>query len=137
MLVHKRYRFSKIQSQILSMVCHVSLFYTPMTHLPSRHRQLYWSVGTSIELFGVKFTVLFVLCLLIFLALTSFNVSLFFTRTLLRFSFINKFKPLLDPYLAPYKDKYFIGLDYDSSWEPCFLAYQLLIIISASWVISL
>ena len=94
-------------TKILSMVCHVLFFYTPMTHLPSRQTQLYWSVDTSIKLFGVKFTVLFVVCLLIFLALTSFNAFLLFTRTLLRLRVINKFKPLLDPYLAPYKDKYF------------------------------
>lgn len=32
---------------------------------------------------------------------------LLFTRTLSRFNFISKFKPLLDAYHAPYKDVYY------------------------------
>jgi len=56
-------------TKILSMVCHVLFFYTQTTHLPSRHEQLFWSVDTSVELFGVKFTILFVICLLIFCVL--------------------------------------------------------------------
>ena len=41
-----------------------------------------------------------------------FNAILLFTRTLSRFKFINKFKPLLDAYQGPYKYKYcyWIGL---------------------------
>ena len=62
--------------------------------------QLFWSVDTSVELFGGRFTIIFVI-------LVSFNVLLLFTRSLLRFRFVNKFKPLLDPHLGPYKDKYF------------------------------
>ena len=89
------------------MVCHVLFFYTPITHLPSRHTQLFWSVDTSVELFGTKFIILFVVCLLIFAILIPFNILLLFTRPLLRFKFVNNFKPLLDPYLAPYKDKFF------------------------------
>jgi len=94
-------------TKILSMVCHVLFFYTPVTHLPSRNTQLYWSVDTSIELFEIKFIVLFLICLIIFLILISFNVFLLLTRPSLRFNFISKFKPLLDPFLGPYKDKYF------------------------------
>ena len=94
-------------TKILSMVCHVLFFYTQITHLPSRYTQLFWSVDTSVDLFGVKFTILFVICLLMFLLLILFNVLLLFTRSLLRFRLVNKFKPLLDSYLGPYKDKYF------------------------------
>ena len=36
-----------------------------------------------------------------------FNILLLFTRLLLRFQFISNFKPLLDPYLGSYKDKYY------------------------------
>ncbi|XP_065897479.1 uncharacterized protein [Dysidea avara] len=94
-------------AKILSMVCHVLFFYTQITHLPSRHTQLFWSIDTSVELFGGRFTTLFVICILIFLLLMSFNILLLFTRQLLRFKFVNTFKPLLDPYLSSYKDKYF------------------------------
>ena len=34
------------------------------------------------------------------------NVTLLFLRTVLRIKFVNKFKPLFDPYFAPYKDKF-------------------------------
>ena len=39
--------------------------------------------------------------------LVSFNVILLFTRTLSRFRLINRFKPLLDAYQGPYKDKFY------------------------------
>jgi len=99
-------------TKILSMVCHVLFFYTEITHLPSRHTQLFWSVDTSVELLGVKFTILFIICLLILFVLILFNILLLFTRSLLRFRLVSKFKPLLDPYLSPYKDKrcYWSGL---------------------------
>ena len=58
------------------MVCHVLFFYTQIIHLPSRHTQLFWSVDTSVELFGVKLTILFVICLLILLTLIFFNILL-------------------------------------------------------------
>ena len=93
-------------TKILSMVCHVLFFYTQITHLPSRHTQLFWSVDTSVELFESKFTLLFVICLLIFSVLLPFNFLLLFARTLLRFKFVNNFKPLLDVYFSPYKDKF-------------------------------
>ena len=71
-----------------------------------------WSVDANVPLFGVKFTLLFIVCLILFLILVPFNVILLFTRKLSRFRFINKFKPLLDAYQGPYKDKcyYWIGL---------------------------
>ena len=55
---------------------------------------------------------MFIVYLILFLILVPFNVILLFTRTLSRFRFINKFKPLLDAYQGPYKDKlyYWTGL---------------------------
>ena len=55
---------------------------------------------------------MFIVCLILFLILVPFNVILLFTRTLSRFRFINKFKPLLDAYQGPYKNKlyYWVGL---------------------------
>ena len=94
-------------TKILSTVCHVLFFYSKTIYLPSRHTESFWSTDTSVQLFGIKFTILFVTCLIIFITLLIFNALLLFTRSLLRFKFINSFKPLLDPYLGPYKDKYY------------------------------
>ena len=66
-----------------------------------------WSVDPNVPLFGAKFTMLFIVCLILFLILIPFNVILLFTRPLSRFRFISKFKPLLDAYQGPYKDNYY------------------------------
>ena len=66
-----------------------------------------WSVDANVPLFGVRFTILFIVCLIFFLILVPFNVILLFTRTLSRFRFINRFKPLLDAYQGPYKIKFY------------------------------
>jgi len=94
-------------TKVLSMVCNVLFYYTKITDLPSRRNKFYWSVDTSIKLFGAKFIILFAVCLLIFGILIPFNILLLFTRLLLRFKFVNSFKTLLDPYLSPYKDKFY------------------------------
>ena len=94
-------------TKILSTVCHVLFFYSNTIYLPSRHTQPFWSTDTSVQLFGITFTTLFVACLIIFITLLIFNTLLLFTRPLLRFRFVSSFKPLLDPYLGPYKDKYY------------------------------
>ena len=99
-------------TKILRIVSSVLFFYSTITHLPSEHTTLVWSVDANIPLFGVKFTILFIVCLILFLILVPFNVILLFTRTLSRFKFINRFKPLLDAYQGPYKDRfnYWTGL---------------------------
>ena len=92
-------------TKILRIVSSVLFFYSTITHLPSKHTTLVWSVDANVPLFGVRFTILFIVCLILFLILVPFNAILLFTRTLSRFSFINRFKPLWDAYLGPYKDK--------------------------------
>ena len=94
-------------TKILRIVSSVLFFYSTITHLPSKHTTLVWSVDANVPLFGVRFTILFIVCLILLLILIPFNVILLFTRALSRFKFINKFKPLLDAYQGPYKDKYF------------------------------
>ena len=91
-------------TKILHIVSSVLFFYSTITHLPSKHTTLVWSVDPNVPLFGVRFTILFIMCLILFLILVPFNIILLFTR---RFRFINKFKPLLDAYLGPYKDKFY------------------------------
>ena len=93
-------------TKILRIVSSVLFSYSTITHLPSKHTTLVWSVDANVPLFGVRFTLLFIVCLTLFLILVPFNVILLFTRTLLRFRLINKFKPLLDAYQGPYNDKW-------------------------------
>ena len=63
-----------------------------------------WSIDASVPLFGLKFTILFIACLVLFLLFIPFNIILLFTRYLSKFRIINQFKPLLD---GSYKDKYY------------------------------
>ena len=99
-------------TKILRIVSSVLFFYSTITHLPSKHTTLVWSVDANVPLFGVRFTILFIVCLILFLILVPFNVILLCTRTLSRFKVINRFKPILDAYQGPYKDRfyYWIGL---------------------------
>ena len=94
-------------TKFLLIVCHAIFFYSTVTHLPSEDSTSVWSVDTNIPLFGVRFTILFVTCLIIFLILMPFNAFLLFTRSLMRFRFVSSFKPLLDAYFGPYKDKFY------------------------------
>ena len=92
---------------VLRTVLTVLFSYSTITHLPSGHQQLVWSIDASIPLFGLKFTILFITCLVLFLILIPFNATLLFTRYFLRFKAINHFKPLLDAFQGSYKDKYY------------------------------
>ena len=93
-------------TKILLTTCQVLFFFSSVTHLPSNHTSLVWSVDTGVVLFGVKFCILYSVCLILFIILLIFNVVLLFPRTVSRWSFINHFKPLLDVYFSPYKPKY-------------------------------
>ena len=82
-------------------------YYSTITHLPSGHTTLVWAVDANIPLFGLKYTILFVVCLILFVILLSFNVILCFTKTTMRLRLVNHFKPLIDAYQGPYKYKYY------------------------------
>ena len=94
-------------TKILRTVCNVLFLYSSVTYLPSKRTTLVWSIDANVPLFGVQFTLLFIVCLILFLILVSFNVILLCTRILSRFNFINKFKPILDAYQGPYKFKFY------------------------------
>ena len=100
-------------TSVLRAVLTVLFSYSTVTELPSGNRQLVWSIDASVPLFGLKFTILFIMCLVLFLLLIPFNIILLFARYLSRFRIINKFKPLLDAYQGSYKDKYYywIGVE--------------------------
>ena len=92
---------------VLRTVLTVLFSYSTITHLPSGHQQIVWSIDASVPLFGLKFTILFIICLVLFLLLIPFNITLLCTRCLLQFRIINHFKPLLDAFQGSYKDKYY------------------------------
>ena len=89
--------------------------YTVIHHVHSNKTDVYWSRDTDVHLFGAKFCLLFIFCLILFLVLLlPTNILLIFSRTAYRFRFIvNNFKPFLDVYHAPFKEKceYFLGLE--------------------------
>ena len=94
-------------TKILRTVSSVLFSYSTITSLPSKNTTLVWSVDTEVQLFGLKFIVLFIVCLVLFLILLPFNTVLIFTRTLSQFKCINHFKPLLRAYQSPHKDKFY------------------------------
>ena len=91
---------------ILRFVLTVLFSYSSITYLPNGHQQIVWSIDASVPLFGVRFTILFVSCIALFLILIPFNIILLFTRYLSWFNLINHFKPLLDAFQGSFKDKY-------------------------------
>ena len=94
-------------TKILHTVSSVLFSYSTITHLPNSHTILVWSVDANVNISGIKFIALFIICLILFLLLIPFNITLLFTRTLSRFRIVNYFKPLLDVYQAPYKDNFY------------------------------
>ena len=100
-------------TKVLLLVSSVLFFYSTTTDLPSNEPTLVWLVDPSAPLFGIKFTILFTVCLILFLILISFNMVLIFTRKFSQFKRINYFKPVLDAYQGPYykiKFYYWTGL---------------------------
>lgn len=94
-------------TKILHTVSSVLFSYSTIIHLPSNHTTLVWSVDANVSILGIKFIALFIICLILFLLLIPFNITLLFTRILSRFRIVNYFKPLLDVYQAPYKDTFY------------------------------
>ena len=94
-------------TKVLLLVSSVLFFYSTTTHLPSNKTTVLWLVDPNVPVFEAKFTILFVVCFILFLVLISFNMILTFTRTIARFKIINHFKPLLDAYQGPYKIKFY------------------------------
>ena len=101
-------KLNSLKFRILQAVCMVLFFYSKITYLPSKKSTLVWSLATDIQLFKLKFVLLFTTCLIILLVfLLPFNTVLIFSRKLSYFKVINYFKPLIDAYHGPYKDNFF------------------------------
>ena len=95
---------------ILRNVSTVLFSYSTITELPSNHQHLVWSIDASVPLFGAKFAILFITCLILFVMLIPFNMTLLFTRYVMRFRIINRFKPLLDTFQGSYKHKHYFWI---------------------------
>ena len=94
-------------TKILHTISSVLFYYSTITHLPSGHTTLVWTVDANVPLFDLKYTALFIVCLILFIMLLPFNAILCFTKTAMRLRLVNHFKPLIDAYQGPYKYKYY------------------------------
>ena len=94
-------------TKVLRTVSSVLFYYSTITHLPTGHNTLVWAVDANVPLFGLKYTALFIVCLILFIVLLPFNVILCFTKTAMRLQLVNHSKPLIDAYQGPYKIKYY------------------------------
>ena len=92
---------------VLRVVLTVLFSYSTITDYPSNNEKMVWSIDASIPLFGIKFTILFITCLVLFLILIPFNITLLFRRHLAQFRIVNHLKPFLDAFQGSYKDKYY------------------------------
>ena len=110
---------------ILRVVLTVLFSYSTITHYPSKHQQVVWSIDASISLLEIKFILLFITCLLLFLLLVPFNITLLFTRYLSRFKIITHFKPLLDAFQGSYKDKYYYWIAVHIIFRGLFFALNI------------
>jgi len=90
--------------KILHTVSSVLFSYSTITQLTSEQSTFVWSVDANVPLLGVRFIILFLTCLVVFLVQVPFTVILLFSRPL---RYINNFKPLLDAYQGPYKDDHY------------------------------
>ena len=88
---------------ILRITLTVLFFYSTITHVQSGHQRIVWSFDASVPLFGFKFTMLFITCLIIFLLLLFFVIILFYAKYLSKYRY---FKALLNAFQASYKDEY-------------------------------
>jgi len=105
-----------IYNKIMLETFRVLFSYTVIYHLHSKRADVYWSVDTSISVFGPQFALLFVVCLIVFLfVIVPTNILLIFSKTFYRYRFtVNYLKPFLDVYQAPFKDicSYFLGIEF-------------------------
>ena len=99
--------FLQSYTKILLAVSAVLFSYSTINHLPSEHTTILWSVDGNVPLLGVRFILLFTVCLVLILILIPFSLILLCIRKLSKFRFVNRFKPLLDTYQGPYKDKFY------------------------------
>ena len=101
--------------KIMQVTFRVLFSYTTVYHLQSESKNLYWSMDSSIQVFGVRFSFLFIFCSIVFVFLIiPTNILLISGRTVYRFKVVVTYlKPFLDAYEAPFKDncRYILGVE--------------------------
>ena len=102
-------------SKLLLVTARVLFSYTTVYTLPENQSNAIWTWDSSVPLFGIKFSTLFAVCLLLFsCVLLPFNLLMLFTKFAYRFRIISMhIKPYLDAYQAPFKNNcsYFLGIE--------------------------
>jgi len=86
--------------------------YTAIITIPHQSSRNIWLLDPTIPLWGWKFLLLISVCILLFLFLLMFNAIMLFTKPLMRFKYIHRFKPLIDAFQGPFKTQYlyWVGL---------------------------
>ena len=118
-------------SKLLLVAAKVLFSYTTVYSVSDNTKITIWMWDTSIPLFGIKISTLFIATLLLILArvhnygllilviLLPINFFLLFTKLALRIRFLVKYlKPYLDAFQAPFTDscRYFPGLELVLRW---------------------
>ena len=111
-------------SDALRTVFTVLFSYSVITEMPSGEQSFLWSFDASVKVFGLKFTILFITCLLMLLLLISFNILLLFAPQMSKFSLMKHFKPLLDAFQGSFKQKYYYWIGMSVIFRGVFLVLQ-------------
>jgi len=123
-------------TNVLLTVSNVLFSYTSITHLPSNHTALVWSVDANLSFGTLEFTAFFIISLVFLLVLFAFTAVLTCTRILLYFRIVsNHLKPLLDAYQCVYKKKMYYWTGFQLAirivfWGLSFLSKNINLMIS-------
>lgn len=102
-------------NKLLLVTIKVLFSFTNIYGLPDNTKTVIWKWDSSIPLFGIGFSFLFVVCLIIFLFILIPPVLLLiFTKYFYHYNFVAKYlKPYLDAFQAPFKDncRYYPGME--------------------------
>jgi len=81
-------------------------FYVKIFTVPGNAVKIVWACDATLPLFGWKYLLLFIVCIMLFILLLTLNVVLLFTKSLMRFNIIARFKPLIDAFQGSLKSEY-------------------------------
>ena len=93
-------------TSMLQAIARVFL-YTTVTYVPHQYSKYVWLLDPTIPIFGWKFLLLTGICALLFLLLLAFSAIMLFTKPLMRFNIIHRFKPIIDAFHGPFKYQYY------------------------------
>ena len=127
---------------VLRVVLTVLFSYSTITEYPSGDKEIVWSIDASVPLFGSRFIILFITCLVIILLLIPFNIALWFTKYLLQLKIVNHIKPILNSFQGSYKAKHYYWVAVQITLRNLFLTLcmfsaKLKLILSITLLITL